>query len=155
MGIFDTVFFDDKCWKCEHPITDWQTKSGNCLMREMDAIDLMRQDNLAQIEIHSMCACDEWNSKVIKRDDALDNKHKNTHWNYRLVNRVYPGGKEEIAIYEVYYTDNVPDSCSVDPIFPHGENLEELSADFERYKSALFKPILRYSDFPDCDELEF
>ena len=82
-------------------------------------------------------------------------KNPDDGWNYRLIHRVYPGGKEDLAIYEVYYTDDKPDSCTVDPVEPHGEDIKEFKECFEHYKSALFKPILQYDDFPDSEFQEW
>jgi hypothetical protein len=155
MEMYDTVFFNSECWSCKRPIHTWQSKSGTCLKLELDAIDLMRESDLSQIEIHIECNhCNKWNSKVIKRQDALENKRNNTHWNYRLVYRVFCSGKEEVAIHEVYYENGQPISCTVDPVCPHGENLDEFSQDFEHYKAAFFQPILKYDDFPGSDEFE-
>ncbi len=71
-------------------------------------------------------------------------------WNYRAVRRVLKGHnytEDEFAVYEVYYdAQDKPTSCSTDPPAPHGETLEELQADLERYREALVKPVLQYAD---------
>lgn len=68
-------------------------------------------------------------------------------WNYRVLRHIYT---EEtwLAIHEVYYDDdNNPDCCTVDPIEPGGETLEELKSDLEHISKACEKPILDYDFF--------
>lgn len=69
-------------------------------------------------------------------------------WNYRVLRRVLKGHnytEDEYSVHEVYYDpQGNPTSCSVDPQAPHGETMEELHADLERYTEALAKPTLDY-----------
>lgn len=78
-------------------------------------------------------------------------------WNYRILRRVYEpheneGVRETFNVHEVYYLgndDDSPNSCSVDPMEPHGETLEELERDYKRMASAFQKPVLEYQFFLD------
>ena len=68
-------------------------------------------------------------------------------WNHRVLRHIYT---EEtwLAIHEVYYDDEGnPNSCTVDPIEPGGETLDELKAGLELMMKACEKPILDYEYF--------
>jgi len=72
-----------------------------------------------------------------------------SHWNYRVIRkeREHNGTKWIMfGIHEVYYKDGKPCMCTVDPMDPHGETLEELKQDLEGHQLALTKPVLDYED---------
>ena len=63
-------------------------------------------------------------------------------WNYRVMQ-----SDGELAIYEVYYdADGKVIGSSESPVFPHGENLEELRADLAHYSEALSMEVLEYKN---------
>jgi len=67
-------------------------------------------------------------------------------WNYRVVHR-HRRGEEFYAIYEVYYDpDGEVDGITAGPVYPVGEDRQELEANIKNYVAALGKPILEYSD---------
>jgi hypothetical protein len=76
-----------------------------------------------------------------------------SHWNYRVVRKAYPPGKDGtieyvLGIHEVYYDDNgEPEMVTEDRMDPHGETLEELRDDIEHMRLALDKPVLDYETF--------
>jgi hypothetical protein len=67
-------------------------------------------------------------------------------WNYRVIRRTV-ADEDAYAIHEVYHTDGEPKSCSVNPVYPQGETLDELVEDSRKYGNALSKPVLNYEDF--------
>ena len=69
-------------------------------------------------------------------------------WNNRVIRQTFDTGEVMFALHEVYYDDNgTPKSITSDPVFPHGETLEELQADIARMLEATKKPVLNYEDF--------
>lgn len=67
---------------------------------------------------------------------------------HNLENLTISGEKwVQFGIHEVYYSDGKPSMCSVDPMEPHGETLDELLEDMKHFQSALDKPVLDYDDF--------
>lgn len=64
-------------------------------------------------------------------------------WNYRVLK--HPDGF--LAVHEVYYTNNNPDSCTVEPIDLSGDDLKHLKSILKGVQKALEKPILNYEDF--------
>lgn len=70
-------------------------------------------------------------------------------WNYRVLVRECPETEEEVyAVHEVYYDDSgIPGSCTVNPVAPIGESLDELKTVLQMYSTALEKPLMRYEDF--------
>lgn len=75
-----------------------------------------------------------------------------THWNYRLLARTV-SNEIEFGIYEVYYENDEPVSCSTNPIYPStygsDENfLDSIKWELNAMKLAVEKPILDYDDFP-------
>lgn len=82
-----------------------------------------------------------------------------SHWNYRVVRKTYKIGDEFVhryGIHEVYYRDGKPAMCTVDAMDPHGETIEGLKQDLERFQKALEKPVLDFdkdfgSEEPDTD----
>lgn len=68
-------------------------------------------------------------------------------WDYRVLRRVI-AGETRYAVHEVYYDDSgKPTSCTVDPVEPSGETLEELRRDCANYIRALDMPVLEYDSF--------
>jgi len=69
-------------------------------------------------------------------------------WNYRIIEHKNTDGSLWFAIHEVYYDEaGTPKSCSEEPCFAHGEDIETLITDMQYITKALNKPVLRYSDF--------
>lgn len=73
-------------------------------------------------------------------------------WNNRVVKRVYRKGSIEETLYEIHECfyegkpgpDNEARSCTIDPIDPHGETLEELRETLVRMLAATYQPVLDY-----------
>ena len=64
-------------------------------------------------------------------------------WNYRVISK-----GERFAIHEVYYDeDGSPESCTVFPCYPYGENFQEFLEELERYYHAMSLPVLLWQDF--------
>ena len=56
MGMFDTVKYKAPCWKCGHELTDFQSKSGECLM------DTVTPKFLGNGSFYTSCfKCHAWN----------------------------------------------------------------------------------------------
>lgn len=70
-------------------------------------------------------------------------------WNYRIMAHEY---KNEIffQIHEVYYDENeIPNSCTKEPISVGGDDLNGINWQLKQMKSSIKKPILWYGDkFP-------
>lgn len=67
-------------------------------------------------------------------------------WEYRIV---HVDGR--YAIHEVFYEGDdrsKPRSCSMNPVYPRGEDLVELQEDTRRYLEAMDLPVLTPADFP-------
>ena len=70
-----------------------------------------------------------------------------SHWNHRVVRRVYPGaldGEVAYQIHEAYYGLEDKLVITKEPDHPQGETLAELRKDLERMLRALDKPVLDY-----------
>lgn len=69
------------------------------------------------------------------------------YWNYRLVKKVI-AEEDQIGIHEVYYNKNdVPVSCTVNPVKAVGDNVEDAQHVVELMLRACNKPILDYNIF--------
>jgi hypothetical protein len=64
------------------------------------------------------------------------------HWNYRVTIKDGCYG-----IHEAYYEDGKPHSITQNEMSPHGDTLDELKDDLQKFLEALDKPILHYKDF--------
>jgi len=64
-----------------------------------------------------------------------------SHWNHRVVKST-KGEEKVFLIHEVYYSDDGTINGWTNPVYPQGETLEELQADFENQKRAFEKPLL-------------
>lgn len=64
-------------------------------------------------------------------------------WNHRIIR----DNCGHLAIHEVYYTGNVPTSCTAGPIVCVGETLDEVRAILEQMKAACELPILDMWNF--------
>lgn len=78
-------------------------------------------------------------------------------WDYRVLKRKIPLSSNEIeenyAIYEVYYdSKGKVESCTKDPVHPHGLTLEELKREIWYYGDALKQPVLEYDDIGGPDD---
>lgn len=69
-------------------------------------------------------------------------------WNYRIVKRTYEN-EVTYTVHTAWYGkgEDDPHSIGADPMYPIGENLDELLIDLDRMKEALNKPVLNYEDF--------
>lgn len=71
-----------------------------------------------------------------------------SHWNYRIVKKeyVYSDGLREYmyGLYEVYYKDKKPVSCTKYPTRVVSENIKGLRWILKKYRLALRKPVLNY-----------
>jgi hypothetical protein len=73
-------------------------------------------------------------------------------WNYRILHCRVRSLNDEFedvyGIHEVYYgEDGTPRAVTVNAVGPHGETLDEFTADFQRYARALDRPALEMTDF--------
>lgn len=60
-------------------------------------------------------------------------------WNYRIIEN-----KKIFNIYEVYYNNKGEiTAISEDPMYPQGNNLEELKGDMEYFLQAFNRPLLK------------
>jgi hypothetical protein len=69
----------------------------------------------------------------------MDSQHT---WDFRVLQH-----DGFYAVHEVYYTDGIPDTCSVDPIAITGEDLGDLRGELNLMAEAFNKPVLPYSNF--------
>lgn len=77
-------------------------------------------------------------------------------WNYRILRRVSKVGNdyEDIshAIHEVFYDKHgQPDSATAYPVYPHGETVDDMLDDIDRYMEALKKPVLDYDTLQEAE----
>lgn len=73
-------------------------------------------------------------------------------WNHRVMAREY-NSEVYLEIYEVYYTNDIPDSYTLNPITLGSDDLKGLKWTVNRIKECLNKPILWYGDkFPNIYE---
>lgn len=79
-------------------------------------------------------------------------------WNYRVIKKDFLGEYVDIpedqvsfGIHEVYYDDSTGGivSCTIDPVDPYGESMDELRDCLNKMLLALDKPVLDYNkDIP-------
>lgn len=76
-----------------------------------------------------------------------------SHWNHRVVKRVYKMGDYEetsYGVHEAYYDDNNKvNMITEEPVGPHGETMKELRQCLEWMTKALEHPILDYDKIPE------
>ena len=73
-------------------------------------------------------------------------------WNYRVVRRPRGDGstgESFLAIREAHYGEDKerPESITQEPTIVTGDTPEELTAELDRVREALSKPVLEYDDF--------
>ena len=71
-------------------------------------------------------------------------------WNYRVVRRSFSSGDAILGIHTAYYhfsEDVTPHSISTEPRQPLAESVDGLAAELERFREALGKPVLEWSNF--------
>lgn len=73
---------------------------------------------------------------------------KKHYWNYRVLVKFYDG-TPEFHIHEVYYENDIPVSCTENPISVGGDSIKSLNWTLNKMKLALKKPILHYDRFPE------
>ena len=70
-----------------------------------------------------------------------------SHWNHRVMRRVYPNDEVMYQIYEVFYNaDGSIWGFTNDPVDPCGETVEEVRESLERMLRALDRPVLDWHD---------
>jgi len=75
------------------------------------------------------------------------------HWNYRVIKSMDKNGEAFFGIHEVYYEDNnVPKSCTVEPVSLAAESLEDLKADLNLIAKSFNKPVLEMLYFDNLLE---
>jgi hypothetical protein len=69
-------------------------------------------------------------------------------WNYRVVRHV-EGDETFYAFHEAHYGEDkeTPESVSVSPAYAQGETIEALAGELEKFRAALEKPVIDFSDF--------
>ena len=79
-------------------------------------------------------------------------------WNYRVCKQRYPLHTSSLpdddieqqytyAIFEVYYDENgEAEYVTTKPVYPQGEDYEDLQMDMTSYWGALDKPVLNWDD---------
>lgn len=66
------------------------------------------------------------------------------HWNYRIVESVGSTGDKYYSVHEIYYDkSNEIVSWYVEPMFPTGETVSELTKDVELMLEAMTKPPIK------------
>jgi hypothetical protein len=76
------------------------------------------------------------------------------YWNYRILAKRTKSNKIEFGFYEVYYENDIPISCTNNPIpllsysDDYDEPIKSLKWQLEAMKLASEKPILDYDFFP-------
>lgn len=73
-----------------------------------------------------------------------------TVWNYRVIRKEHKSNQKNIenyvsyGVYEVYYKDGEPFSCSEEPNYVFGDSLEDLQEVLSMMMDALGRPVLDY-----------
>jgi len=69
MGMFDNVRYSAPCFKCGRVLTDWQSKSGNCLM---ETLEVDQVTNLYTECDNRQCkAWNEYNTDAIEHETQI------------------------------------------------------------------------------------
>lgn len=68
-----------------------------------------------------------------------------THWNYRVIRRVYPHNDIAFYVAECYYRDGKV-IMMTDPIAPIDESTEDLIDTLARMVRACVLPVVKYED---------
>ena len=55
MGMHDNIKFKADCWKCGKPLSNFQSKTGECLMEELNP------KQIAGGNFYTLCSCFAWN----------------------------------------------------------------------------------------------
>ena len=74
-------------------------------------------------------------------EETPNTEHQHS-WDFRVLQH-----GAYYALHEVYYTDGVATTCSVDPIAIMGDDLSDLRGELNLMAEAFGKPVLPYSDF--------
>lgn len=69
-------------------------------------------------------------------------------WNHRVIRHTNKNDPDHtyLAIHEVFYTNNIPDSVTQDPIEIIGDDLIEMKETLNMMLACLDHPILNYED---------
>ena len=74
-------------------------------------------------------------------------------WNYRVIKSIDQTGEVNFGIHEVYYDENnIPHSCTAEPIVLTAESIEDLKADLELINKAFSKPVLEMLYFDNMSK---
>lgn len=67
-------------------------------------------------------------------------------WNHRIIKEVCQvTGETYLAIHEVYYNNDIPNSATIQPITILGEDISSLIWTVDKIKECLGKPILEWN----------
>lgn len=79
-----------------------------------------------------------------------------THWNYRVVRRVFNEGKPDqeiiFGIHEAYYDGTKVMSITEDPVEVSGEDKATVRKELEHMMRALDKPVLNWANMSELKE---
>ena len=73
-------------------------------------------------------------------------------WNHRVLTKEYKGCNEievQYGVHEVFYTNGVPDMCTMNPVEVVGDNIKDLKQTLRWMRKALRQPVLDYADFEE------
>ena len=63
MGMFDHVEYKAPCWQCGKELTDWQSKSGACMLKKLQPIQVR--------DFYTGCKdCGAWNEYWVEATDC-------------------------------------------------------------------------------------
>ena len=79
----------------------------------------------------------------------MTNSREHKYWEHRIIRHKATREEESdwLSIHEVYYEEDNPSRCTVEPVSAIGDCLQELHQDYEAMKGAFDKPILNFEDF--------
>ena len=73
-----------------------------------------------------------------------------SHWNHRVVKRMFEGGESCFGIHEVYYDENNKVwAISSEPDEVSGDTLDDLKQTLEWMQASLNAPVLDYDKIPE------
>lgn len=76
-------------------------------------------------------------------------------WNHRVIRHLKDDpGLTYLAIHEVYYTDNIPDSITDEPIKIIGDDIEDIKQELKMILKCLEHPILDFESFGNRSDVE-
>ena len=79
------------------------------------------------------------------------NETPSSHWNCRIIRRVYPNGEILYGIHEVYYQNGKPFNCTMEPKAGINESPVELKEYLGMLMKAFDAPILDYETLKEIN----